>query len=107
MTPHTPATIEAALFCIPAALPRDEWARVGMALKSELGPEGFELFDRWSAGAEGYRKGDARATWRSIKPGGGVTIGTLFALAKDHGFSFPKDSQAAPKPDPAALAELA
>lgn len=107
MTPHTPATIEAALFCIPAALPRDEWARVGMALKSEMGPEGFELFDRWSAGAEGYRKGDARATWRSIKPGGGVTIGTLFALAKDHGFSFPKDGQAAPKPDPAALAELA
>ncbi|MBK7514286.1 MAG: PriCT-2 domain-containing protein [Betaproteobacteria bacterium] len=34
MTPPTIETIRAALAYIPPDLPRDEWARVGMALKS-------------------------------------------------------------------------
>jgi putative DNA primase/helicase len=29
--------IKDALACIPADLPRDDWARIGTALKSELG----------------------------------------------------------------------
>ena len=36
MTPPSIDAIRAALDCIPPDLPRDEWARVAMALKSEL-----------------------------------------------------------------------
>ena len=102
MTPPTLETIRAALACIPADLPRDEWARVAMALKSELGGAGFELFDAWSARAEGYKSKDARDTWRSVKAGGKVGIGTLFRLAGLHGYK-PSDTAPAPKPTPAEV----
>ena len=99
-------TIRRALHCIPANLPRDEWARVAMALKSELPDEsGFTLFDEWSRGADNYKARAARDTWRSVKPGGGVTIATLMHLAKRHGFE--GDAVQTPAPSPADLAALA
>ena len=96
MTPATLDTIRAALACIPPDVPRDEWARVGMALKSELGEAGFELFDAWSAGAESYSAKSTRSTWRSIKASGAVTVGTLLHLANEHGFK--RDAGHAPAP---------
>lgn len=79
-------TIRAALEAIPADLPRDEWARIAMALKSELGQAGFDLFDAWSQQGASYDAKAARETWRSVKAGGRVSIGTLFHVAKAHGF---------------------
>ena len=67
MTPPTIETIRAALACIPPDIPRDEWARVGMALKSELGKAGLELFEAWSRPAESFDEKSLRATWQSIK----------------------------------------
>lgn len=102
----TPELIRAALGYITPSLPRDEWARVAMAIKSEF-PDatGFDLFDTWSQGAgEGYSPKAARGTWRSVKAGGGVGIGTLLHLAKEQGFTLPKADQAPSKPDPEALA---
>lgn len=100
--PITPELIRAALAHIPANLPRDEWARVGMAIKSEYPDDtGLQLFADWSATAEGYDAGGTRSTWRSIKAGGGVRIGTLLHLAKEHGFTMPKADQAAPAPSAA------
>ena len=98
--------IRAALRCIPPDLPRDEWARVAMALKSELPDEsGFALFDKWSRGADNYKARAARDTWRSLKPGGGVTIGTLMHLARQHGFK--GDAVQTPAPSPAERAAQA
>jgi putative DNA primase/helicase len=82
MTHHTitPELIRAALQHIPANLPRDEWARVGMAIKSEFADEtGRDLFTTWSASGDGFNAKDAADTWRSIKAGGGVGIGTPVA----------------------------
>ena len=106
MTTHiTPDLIRAALAHIPASLARDEWARVGMAIKSEYPDDtGRELFEAWSATAEGYSASECRSTWRSIKAGGGVGIGTLLHLAKEHGFVLPKGSEAPAAPSPAELA---
>jgi len=89
MTSHiTSDTIRAALAYIPANLARDEWARIGMAIKSEFPDEtGFALFDEWSATADGYTAKATRTTWRSIKAGGGVTVGTLLHEAKARGFT--------------------
>lgn len=100
----TPTLVRDALAAIAPDLDRETWVRLAMAIKSELGADGFELWDAWSRQAKGYRETDAKDTWRSVKPGGGVTIGTLFGIAKDHGFRFPDDN-AAP-PTAAELAEL-
>ena len=81
MTAHiTPDLIRAALAHIPASLPREDWARVGMAIKSEF-PDatGQDLFEAWSATADGHDPRATRSTWRSIKAGGGVGIGIGFA----------------------------
>ncbi len=106
-TQITPELIRQALAYIPANLPRDEWARVGMAIKSEY-PDGtgFDLFDTWSASdADRYDKKAVSSTWRSIKAGGGVAVATLLHLAKEHGFTLPKAGQAPAAPSAAELAE--
>ncbi len=59
-----------------------------MALKAELGAEGFDLFDAWSQGSDKYSKASAAETWRSVKAGGSVQIGTLFHIAKGYGFKW-------------------
>ena len=99
----TPALIGSALSFVPPDIDRDTWARLAMACKAELGDAGFDLWNDWSARADHYTKSEARSTWRSIKAGGGVTIGTLFGVAKEHGFRFPADDAAA-LPAPAAEA---
>ena len=46
----TSELIRAALLHIPANVARDEWARIGMAIKSEFPDEtGRTLFTDWSA----------------------------------------------------------
>ena len=57
-----------------------------MALKSELGEDGFDVWNDWSQGAQQYNSGDVKTTWRSIKVEGGVNIGSLFHLASQNGW---------------------
>ncbi|WP_066333934.1 DUF927 domain-containing protein [Azohydromonas lata] len=104
----TPDLVRSALLCIPPDVDRETWVRLAMACKSELDGQGFELWDEWSSSAQGYNQADARDTWRSIKAGGRVRIGTLFSIAKDHGFRFPDaDGVQASAPDPAEVQRLA
>ncbi len=108
MTPITPDLLRQALAYIPANVPRDEWAKVAMAIKSEYPDEtGWELFEQWSASdADGYDPHATKATWRSVKSAGGVKVGTLLHLAKGHGFKPPQDAtQPARAPSAAELAQ--
>lgn len=82
----TTDTIQAALSYLDPNMKRREWARIGMAVKSELGHEGFSIWDRWSQDGKTYSALDARDTWRSIEPMGGVTIATLIHEAQQCGF---------------------
>jgi putative DNA primase/helicase len=103
---HTLVSTRAALTHIPASLPRDEWAKVGMAIKSEFPDEGgYDLFFEWSATAPDFSASDCRAAWKSFKAGGSVTMGSLIHIAKQHGYVVPKDGQAAAKPSPEVLAQ--
>lgn len=80
---------------------REVWLKVGMALHSEFGDDGFSLWDDWSQSADSYREKDARAVWRSFK-GGGVGIGTLIHLARENGYSADTGQhRPLPKPKPA------
>src|SRR5574343_577020 len=103
---HTPDTIRAALQHIPPNLTRDEWARVGMAIKSEFPDEtGYDLFFYWAQPADNFNAKACRDAWKSFKAGCAVTIGTLLHLAKSHGFEIPKDGQRAAPPTHEAMAE--
>ena len=103
---HTTETTRQALMHIPASLSRDEWARVGMAIKSEFPDDGgYDLFAQWSETAPGFKASDCRTAWKSFKAGGSVTMGSLIHLAKQHGYTLPKDGQAAAKPSPEVLAQ--
>ncbi|MFQ3666358.1 MAG: PriCT-2 domain-containing protein [Sphingomonadaceae bacterium] len=73
-----------ALSCIPSH-DRDTWVRMGMAIHSEFGPDGFSMWDHWSRQADNYKPADAKAVWRSFK-GGAITIATLYAEAMAHGW---------------------
>jgi putative DNA primase/helicase len=82
----TPELIRAALTHLPANLPRDDWARIGMAIKSEYPDDtGFALFDQWSSTADSYSVASTKSTWKSLKASGGVTVGTLLHEAQQNG----------------------
>ena len=102
------ARIHAALRCVPAD-DRDRWLRIGMAIKAALGEDGFELWDEWSRSSDRYHATDARTVWRSIRPDGGIGLGTLFFEAAKHGYLPNRPEQTAPaheasasRPEPAA-----
>lgn len=65
---------------------RDTWVRMAMAVKSELGEAGFALWDTWSQSASNYDARAAKDVWRSIKPDGKVSIGSLFYEARANGW---------------------
>ena len=104
----TPELVRAALGFISPMLPRDEWARVAMAIKSEYPDStGFDLFESWSQEAgEAYSATDTRDTWRSIKGAGRVGIGTLIHMAQQGGFELPKGERQKPAPADAARLEV-
>ncbi len=84
--PPTPENIRAALSYLSPDIPHEDWARVAMAVHDGLNGEGFPLFDEWSKNGQTYTPAAARDTWKSIKSGGGVTIGTLWGIALDKGW---------------------
>lgn len=74
--------IVAALAVIPAD-DRNTWLRVGMALNSwDPSEAGFPVWDHWSRKSSKHDPETQRSTWAGFKPGGGVTLGTLYHLAK-------------------------
>lgn len=64
---------------------REMWIRMGAAVKDELGEDGFQLWDEWSQMGNGYNPRDAKAAWKSFKPGF-IGIGTLFHHARQNGW---------------------
>jgi len=78
-------TIRSALTHI-SAEPRDQWRDVGMGLHNEFGDSALATWDEWSQTASNYSAKAVQAAWRSFKPGGGITIGTVLFLAQRNGF---------------------
>ena len=93
------ARMQAALAFIPADH-REVWVQMAMAVKSEFGDAGFDIWDDWSQTAGNYNAASARAVWKSCKGSGGVTAGTLFHEARANGW---KDDDKHSKPSPAQL----
>jgi hypothetical protein len=85
---HEPLTQDAvwSMLSVIDAHPRENWLKVGMALKSEFSNNGYSLFDDWSQTADNYKAADALSVWKSFH-GSGVRIGTLVFMAKQCGWS--------------------
>src|SRR6516164_9807928 len=67
---------------------REIWRNVGIALNDAYGDAGRGVWAEWSASSTKYNTADQEKNWRSFTPGGGITIGTLFYLAQQHGYHF-------------------
>jgi putative DNA primase/helicase len=76
--------IESALSFIPAD-ERETWVMCAMGVKSELGDDGFDIWDDWSQQSKSYNAAAARSVWKSCK-GSGVSIGSVFHEAKANGW---------------------
>jgi hypothetical protein len=87
------------------AVPADDYSpylRIGMALKSGFGDAGFDLYCEWAAKSSKFTKENIDAKWKSIKGEGGVTLATLFFMARQHGWreAQPQSESAAPADAP-------
>lgn len=80
------AHAEAALLCIPPTVPRDVWWRLAAALKHAFGSDGWDVFLRWSRDADNFDEAAARSTWKSLDANKGITLGTLFSIARQYGY---------------------
>lgn len=87
---RTEADIEKALAYIPAH-DYQTWIHMGMAIKAELGEEGFPVWDDWSRTAHNYKERQVMAKWQSFRREGGITVGTLFHEAGRYGFTLADD----------------
>lgn len=65
---------------------RETWVEMGMAVKSELGDDGFDVWNAWSQSSDRYKSASALAVWRSIQPHGGITARTLYKTARECGW---------------------
>ena len=80
---------------------RSTWVKMAFAIKSGFGEDGFEIWDEW--GSQHKRPvGKVKATWKSAKPGGKVSLGSLFFDAKAAGW---KDDSKHEKPSAAVIAQ--
>lgn len=77
-----------ALDCIPPDIGYDEWIMIGQALQVAFGASGFDMWHSWSASGSKFQGSkDLETHWRSFKPAGGITIASLFHLAKQYGYA--------------------
>ncbi len=77
-----------------------EWLNVGFSLYG-LGLTGLGLWDGWSRSSPKYTEGVCEEKWRTMKPDGGVNLGSLFKLAERSGWTRPKTSRPGPTRRPA------
>ena len=82
------ASVRGALGHIPPDIDRDEWVSMAMGLHATGREDAYETFDTWSRGGVKYMgEKDTAAVWRSIKErGDGVGVGSVFHLARRHGW---------------------
>lgn len=80
-------------------LPYDEWIAVGMAL--HRGGHPLSMWEGWSSRGAKYKPGTCAHHWKSFRPEGEVTMGTLFHMAWSAGWRPPERDADRTGPHPA------
>lgn len=84
------AKASAALQHIDPDITYDEWIAIGQALHTAFGHQGHHLWAQWSSTGSKYAgEKDIDSHWKSFSADKGVSIGTLFHIAKQHGYTPP------------------
>jgi len=82
--------VAAALDTLNPACGYQDWLAVGMALKDWDEVAGLPLWDAWSRKSpEKYESGQCADKWGTFS-GSGITVGTLFHMAKERGWTPPQ-----------------
>ncbi len=90
LDPKTADELRDALSYIDPDESYDQWAQVGMALKStDAGEDAFEIWDTWSRRGAKYKPQEMAFKWRSFSPGGGINKESIFYLAATRGWVNP------------------
>lgn len=98
--------VRQALGFIPPDVGHDERARLAFAVYDGIGDAGKDLWLDWAGQRSKPDASEDASTWKSARKPGPVKVGTLFGVAKDHGFRFPEeDGATAPVQAPAHQAE--
>jgi len=97
--------VVAALDSISPDCSYDEWLRIGMALHEWDPNAGYPIWDSWSTRSEKYVDGETEEKWAGFTSGGGVTLGTLFDMAKKAGWEPPRHNRQ-PLPTDEEIAEF-
>lgn len=106
-TMTAPASLEKIQSALSFVLPqdRDVWVKMAFAIRSELGEDGFWVWDDWSQSASNYNAASAKSVWKSAKPGK-VGIGSLFYDAKQAGWTWDRPERKLSVADIAAIREV-
>jgi len=72
---------------------RNLWRDAGMAVKYELGDEGWDVFDEWSQRGKNYKPRENRRQWKSFKNDhpNPITMRTLAFEVRRRGILFPDE----------------
>ena len=60
-----------------------QWIKIGMMIQDSNLDDWFDIWKEWSKKGESYKEGCCEVAAKSFKVGDGVTIGSLFYLAKE------------------------
>lgn len=85
--------VEDALSYIPPDIGHEDRVRVAFAVFDGLGSAGADAWKAWAGRRKDASTSEDAATWKSSCKKGKIKVGTLFGIAKDHGFKFPKPEQ--------------
>ena len=85
--------LQSALRKVDGADDYQRWIAIGMCLNSCADVDGFRLWCDWSSSSDKYSEDACRAKWATFNPGAGLTVATIFKLARDNGW----DPSPAPK----------
>ena len=74
-----------------------DWLKVGQALH-DWDRAAMSLWDDWSSKGGNYKTGKTADKWTGFTAGGGITIATLFSMAKSAGWKAPRRKAEQPPP---------
>ena len=84
-TKLTQADVELMLSFIHPDADYEDWVYIGMGLHA--GGYSLQTWDTWSRGGAKYEAGCCAKRWKSFKPGGATTFGTVWHFAEQNGWT--------------------